>query len=168
MNEPSNPFGITRDEILNLAAQKVADEYPDNGDIEEMVRKQLRDRVEQVVNETVLKKIDAFLTEEMTKIVSQEIAPLTIWGERIGKPTTIKNVLSERARVFWETKVNAQGSEESYGGTARSTHLMTQIVDEQFKKAIKENLTEIVGAFKEAIKKDAVELTKKHIDSLIK
>ena len=43
-----------------------------------------------------------------------------------------------------------------------------KIAGEEFNKAIKQNLVNLVGAFKDALSESAVKITKEHINSLIK
>lgn len=163
-----NPFGITRDEILNLAAQKLVDAYAGDADIESTATDMIREKIKLAFETGMKKRIDDFLNEEMQRIVAQEIVPVNIWGEREGQPTTIKAELAKRAKEFWNIKVNKEGKEESWGGEPRSTHLMKQILKDEFANAVKENAEVIVSQFKAALKQNATQLVVKHIDSLIK
>lgn len=164
------PFEITKEEVLNLAAQKLVDayEYRDSDSITERAEEIIRRKVGELFSETSIKaKIDAVLTEELDRLLGQEIVPVDIWGHREGKPTTIRAQLSERARKFWEVPVDREGRESSYGGTPRHKLLMEQIVKEEFSKAVKENAEVIVSEFKAALKIDASKLVSDHIDKLI-
>jgi hypothetical protein len=130
--------------------------------------KMIRDKVSGMFSETSIKgKIDAAISDELQKLLGQEIVPVDIWGEREGKPTTIRAQLSERARKFWDVPVDNDGRESTYGGTPRHKRLMEQILKDEFAKAVKENAEVIVSEFKAALKVDASKLVSEHIDKLI-
>jgi hypothetical protein len=165
MNE--NPFGITREEVLELAANKFVGTMFEESGIAERVEAIIEERVTNEIAIGLSTKVDAFLASEMTKLIEHEITPIDIWGESSGSPTTIKAVLAKRAKDFWEVKVDSNGKESSYGGTPRHKALMTQILQDEFAKAIKENAEVIVSEFKAALKSDATKLVTEHIDKLI-
>lgn len=168
MSDTNNPYGITREEILDLAASKLAEQMSDFAELESKATKLITERVKDIIQNGVTAKVDTFLNDEMTRIVSQEINPVNIYGEREGKPTTLKAILSQRAKDFWDVKVNADGKSDCYGGKPRSEWLFAKIVDEEFRKAIAANLESIVGAFKAALQRDAQAMVVSHIEKLIK
>ncbi len=162
-----NPFGITREEVLELAAKKLADDYGDGEDLERRAYSTITKRIEELIASGIKGRIDAFLDAEMTKIVSQEIVPVNIWGQREGAPTTIRAELAKRAQEFWNLKVNKDGREDFYGGEERSKRLMKQMMIETFSAAVKENIDQIVLEFKAALKTDAAKMATEHINTLI-
>lgn len=162
------PFGITREEVLNLAAEKLANDYANEEDLGSTVREMIKTRVTEAFASNLNTRIDGMLCEEMEKLLGQEICPVDIYGERTGTPTTMRAVLAERARVFWDTKVNSDGKQESYGGKPRHEWLFQKIVNEEFSKVVKQNIVNLVGSFKDALSASAIAITKEHIDSLIK
>lgn len=164
----TTPFEITKEEVLNLAAQKVADEYAADSDLHDTVHKICRDRVKEIVKNGLVKKVDEFLVAEMTKILNQQINPVDIWGDRTGAPTTIREQLSKRAQEFWNVRVDAEGKPSSYGGEERFKHLFKQIVAKEFGEAVKANCDTIVAGFKKALLVDAVKITTANINRLIK
>lgn len=166
MNE--NPFGITREEMVNLAATKLADSIAEESEIFSVAERQIEERVKTVFETGLKSKIDAFLEAEMQKIVGQEIVPVNIWGEREGKPTTIKAELAKRAAAFWSVKVDDNGRESGYGGKERSIRMMESCMKDAFIEAIKSNLNVIVSEFAAALKTDASKLVAEHIERLIK
>lgn len=162
-----NPFGITREDVLNLAAQKLVDAYSGDPDLSETAERMIREKITEAFAHGIKRRIDDFLSEEMQRIVGQEIVPVNIWGEREGTPTTIKAELSKRAQQFWNVRVDSEGRESSYGGAPRSEVLMAKILKDEFSKAVKENAEVIIAGFKTAIKADATKLVADHIDKLI-
>lgn len=171
MTDASNPFGITREDVLNLAAQKIADAEIDRDFIYEKTKKIIDDRVNAAIGDNVGKgliaKIDALLNAEMEKILREEIVPVNMWGEREGQPTTIRNQIADLARKFWDQKVDKEGKLSTYGGSPRHEHLFRSVLNDEFNAAVKQNVTNIIGAFKDAIKADAARITDEHIDKLI-
>lgn len=160
------PFGITREEVLELAVNRIISEF-DGSALCALVNNRIRENVEKEFAKGVPERIDAFLTEEMTLLLGKEIVPVSIWGESTGSPTTIREQLEKRARDFWGVRVNDEGKESSYGGVPRSEALMKKILQDEFAKAVKDNAEVIVGAFKAALKADSTKLVSDHIDKLI-
>ena len=166
-NETTNPYGITKDELLGLAADKLAGQYADLPEITDLAQSLIKDRVKELFESGLKNRIDTFLAGEMEKIISQEIHPVDMWGEKTGQPTTIKAQLALRAKEFWDLRVDEQGKESSWGGQPRHQYLLKKVAREEFEKAVKENIDGMVGAFKVAIRADAVRFATEHIDKLI-
>lgn len=163
-----NPFGITREEILNLAAQKLADDCTGDS-LWDIAKREIKERIDTYVNDTMKSKIDAVLSEEMEKILSSEIAPVNIWGEAVGTPTTIRAALAQKARDFWNVTVNEKGApSDSWGSKmTKAEWLMKKITGEEFSKAVQQNLTNIVGAFKDALKEQAQKDITEHLNKIL-
>lgn len=161
------PFNITKEEVLNLAAQKLFDAYCGEPDLSETAERLVEAKVNEECAKNLTNRIDAFLTSEMERLVSQEIVPVDIWGDKAGSATTIRAQLAKRAREFWAVSVNEDGRESSYGGSPRSEMLMKKVLKDEFAKAVKESADVIIGEFKAALKVDATKLVTDHIDKLI-
>ena len=163
-----NDLNITKEDVIELAARKLADAYADNEEIGTRVNQRIEQRIKEYFENSVKAQIDAFLSSEMERLLNQTINPVDIWGEQTGKPTTIRAQLAERAKEFWEVKVDREGRPSIYGGEPRHTQLMKNIAKEEFDKAIKANAETIIGAFKAVLKADATKLVAEHIDKLIR
>lgn len=161
------PFDITREEVLDLAAQKLVEAFADESTISDTANSLIRERVDKAFASKLNARIDDFLTAELEKLMAQEIVPVNMWGEREGKPTTMRAALAERARKFWEVRVDGDGRENSYGGTPRHEALMKQLLKDEFAKAVAENAEVIVAEFKQALLVDSTKLVTAHIDKLI-
>lgn len=164
----NNPFGITREELLELAAQKLADEYASSDNLEKSIWDKINPRIEKLFSERINSGVTTTLTAEIEKLMGQELVPVNMWGEREGSPTTIRATLAKRAKTFWDEKVDADGRTSTYGGQPRHQWLFSKVVNDEFEKVIKQNITNIVGAFKDALTVDAAKVTAAHIESLIK
>ena len=172
-------LNINPQDVLELAAQKVAsavlDEHNDLYDV-------VQDRIESFINSTVteevkasmIQKIDEKMGAEIEAVLRQKIVPVDIWGEGKGEPTTIREQIHKRALEYWEERVehdrNNRGRYRptSYGGTPRHKLVFQDVATEAFQEAMKQNVNEMVRAFRDAMRKDAADVVSKHIDSIIK
>lgn len=159
---------ILREQIVDLAATKVADEVLGEGELHDRVERIVQSRIEAAVSKGLHERIEATLAAEMESILATTITPTDIWGDRTGPPTTIRDALAARAKDFWDVRVDKDGKPSSYGGAPRHEHLMRRLLDEEFTKAVRENASVIVSAFKAAVKADGARILNEHIDALIK
>lgn len=166
---PAPPFGITKEEVLELAAEKLADQFADASWLGNHVEGLISERVSTVAGKGLTKRVEELLSVEMEKILREEIVPVNIWGERDGRATTIRASIAERARDFWAQKIDDKGNvTTSYSAKPRHQVLLEQITKEQFVAAIKENITELTLEFKTALKKHGASVSAQHIEKLIR
>lgn len=158
---------ITREELLNLAAQKLVDDAVSEDSLTDYAHSLIQNEIQKLCADKLKTKVDSFLTEEMSRILGQEICPVDIYGEKTGQPTTIRAVLAERAKVFWNVNVDTAGREQSYGGSPRHQVMFREIINEEFKKAIAANIDLMAKTFKDALAADAIAITRAHIDKII-
>lgn len=149
-------LGISKDDILDRAAEKLAAEV---GDYEE-VHNRLNDMLERRVQKAAGDNLDAVVTDIITKatekMLDETVQPRNIWGERDGEPTTIRTALSEKARDFWMEKIDKDGKRTNgYGGKPRFEYLVQQYIKDEFEAAMKENIASITQGFREAMTKEA-------------
>lgn len=163
-----NPFNVSRDELLNLAAEKLVEQLGDTEQLWTQAESMVSKRVNEVVCKGLKERVDAKLNEEMERVLSSVVTPVTIWGEREGQPTTLKAILSERAKKFWEVKVDSNGNESSWGGEPRYEKLMKELLRKEFDAAVKNNAELIVSEFKKALTADAQRIVAENIEKLIK
>jgi len=165
-----NPFNITREEILNLAATKLADQYADDSDLGDIARKEINARIEKLVKEKLNACVDSALSEEMERILSKEIIPVDIFGDKVGDPTTIRAAIAVRARDYWMEKVDEKGKPDPRGWGTHPRHefLFKRIAGEEFDKVVKQNMVDLVGAFKDAMRADAQKRCDEYLNELIK
>lgn len=163
----NTPFEFTKEEVLELAANKLVDCFASDEDLRSLAEHKVSDRIKEVFELKLNRRIDEFLTSEMAKLLNQEICPTDIWGNKVGSPTTIRDQLAQRAKIFWDVRIDADGRESSYGGSPRHEVLFKRICQDKFSEAIKENSELIAGEFKAALKADAAKIAAEHIDKLI-
>ena len=160
-------LGITSEDILERAAQKLADDVADFDHTQSRVDEIVSNRINKIIEEKLESRIEQVLSDAMSNILDEEVTPRNIWGEKQGEPTTIRAALSERAKEFWNVKVDAKGKPTgAYGGKPRHEWMMQESVKKEFDNAIKQNINEIVAGFKEAMRKDAGEWLGKYIQNI--
>lgn len=149
-NEGSNPFGITKDDVLRLCAERILEQV--ESDVADSIRDMVRSKVRDTIEVEVHKSISIALKEEMERILTSPITPVNMWGERTGSPTTIRDQLAMRAKHFFEEKVNQRGEAESYGGRPRYEVAYTQLAQKAFDEAIKANMETIALTVKQSVR----------------
>lgn len=171
-------LNIDPKDVLELAAQKVASAIlAEHDDLYETVTNRIEAFVNSVVTDEVrqsmVETIDAKMAEETEKVLAAEIVPLNIWGEAKGEPTTLRDQIHKRALEYWEEKVERDRNNtgrykpSSYGGTPRHKLVFQDVAQIAFEDAMKANVTEMVRAFRDAMRKDVAAVAVKHIDSII-
>lgn len=164
-----NPLGITREELLNVAAGKIADQYCEDGELGERVGKLIEERIKRVFADSLTERINAFMDSEMEKLVQTVVTPLDIWGDAKGKPTTIRESLAAKALAYWNEKVTAEGkSSDSWGGKPRHEWLFQKIVGEEFERGVRQNIINLVAAFKDAIREDEKSKIDKYLNEFLR
>lgn len=166
MNE--NPFNITREEVLELAANKLADRHENSEELEGLAVRIINKRIEEMFATSLNATINTALNTELSRILSEEVIPVDMWGKPTGEPTTIRAALHSHAMRFWNERVNEEGKvTDYYGAKPRHEQLFARVANDEFAKAVKQDIVNLVGAFKDAMVANAAKITKEHIDSLI-
>ena len=171
-------LNIDPKDVLELAAQKVADEVLGQyEDLHRTVTQRIEEEIASVLTEAVraslVETIDQTLAEETQKVLSQEIVPVDIWGEGKGEPTTIRDQIHKRALEYWEESVKPDRNnpgryrKTSYGGTPRHRLVFQDVAHDAFVGALRDTVSEMVKAFRDAMKKDALTVISRRIDEVI-
>ncbi|MEM8791073.1 MAG: hypothetical protein AAGE80_05615 [Pseudomonadota bacterium] len=165
---------IDQEDLLSMAAEKLADEYADHASIGQMLQSKIRERVDDAIKTTIDDRVEAALNAALSETLDQTIQPVDVFGEKTGEPTTLRATLSQRAKDFWSTKVDRNGKpvgNDTWGSREAKTRaewMLGKIVSDEFASQVRENAVEIAATFKEAMRKDAHAMIDKHIDGLIK
>lgn len=170
MNENTNPFGITREEVLELAARKLADQTADHEYINNSADKIIRERIDLMMKSKGAEVIDRRVSACVDDLMRKEFTPVDIWGDSTGKPITIRDALIEKTKAFWTAPVDNEGkpTEKShYNSKPRYQYLFANLAKESFAEAVTQNITNIVGALKDSLKAAAKQMTDEHINKLI-
>jgi uncharacterized protein (DUF885 family) len=160
---------ITKEELLDLAATKLADQENDYDEITARAEKLIKERVEEAFRNRADAVINSVIEAEVTRLLSTEYVPVDMWGEKVGTPTTIRDQLTEQAKKFWTEKVDERGKKTTYyGGEERHQWLLKKVVQDEFTKTIKDNISSVVAGLKAALKEHGQKVVAQHIEGLIK
>ena len=138
-------------QIVEQAVDRI---YGDDDSIYESVRRQVDAKVNDALSKGLDKAIEEAINQIMERALNTEIHPVNIWGEREGKPTTIRAALHERAKNFWNEKVDNKGKKSTCGGRPRYEHVLGDITAKEFDTQIKQNIVNIAGAIKDSVRSD--------------
>jgi hypothetical protein len=167
-------FDIDATAVLDLAAQKLADEIGSQVTISEKVDRIIAQRIDEAMKTIVNGKIDQIIDAQLEKMLNQTIQPVSIWGDKVGEPTTIASALSERAKEFWNTKVDSNGkviAKDSYyfrEAKTRAEYMLGKYVADEFAGLVKTHATGILAALKDKLREDAHASIDKHLNELIR
>lgn len=118
---------------------------------------QISTQVQSLVNEAVAKNIEdaveKHLTDAFSKALDESISPVNTWGEPTGETATLKVMIHNRAREFWNEKVDGAGKRSQYGGQPRHEKMLGDVMREEFTTAISQNIVNIAGALKDSVRK---------------
>lgn len=162
-------FELNKEEINAAIIDKAVGQLLGDSDflyerIDAEVGKLIRDAIAKRLNDAVENTLNTI----MTQALDTEVSPVNIWGEREGKPTTLRAALHDRAAKFWSEKVNKKGEISNYGGKPRYEYVLSEIVGSEFNAAIKQNIVNIAGAVKDAVRNDFYDAVDKNLNDLFK
>ena len=166
-----NMFGITKEEVLDLAAQKVADmAIADNSDtVYQKAMDIVKARLDKLFGERITAAVEAALKGELETILSETITPVDVWGDKAGKPTTLRAAMRDKSSEFWTQHVDSNGNPSSgYNTKPRWEVVMKKFLSTEFDTVIKQNIVEVVGALKASMKVDLAKRCDTVLDDLIR
>ena len=170
-NELLNALGVTQEELLKLAVEKLADMMADQEDMYDKTQEEISRRLDKLFAKRIDAALNDFLKEELDRLVSATVTPTDIWGEKIGEPTTIRDALIAKAKDYWATKVDSNGdpAKNNYGRSQpRSEWLMSKLLQTEFDAVVKQNIVNVLGALKESMREDIAKKTSAVLDELIR
>lgn len=137
--------------IIDQAVDRI---YGDEESIYQRIRNEVDHRIDVAITKGLSAQIETTLNAIMERALDTEIQPVNMWGEREGKPTTVRAALHDRAKAFWQEKVDREGKASNYGGVPRYEHVLGVITAKEFDAQIKQNIVNIAGAIKDAVRAD--------------
>lgn len=161
-------INIDKKELLELAAAKLAQMHYEEEQDYNWIKQRVDAEIHDVIKTRVDKAIDDALNNLLPKILNDKITPVNIWGEKSGEPTTIKEILHQKALSFWSTKVDSKGNPCNYHGSkTRAQMLVQQEAQQAFQDAMniemKNNFEGIVKQLKNSLRDNAI----KDVDSML-
>ncbi len=167
MNAVIDALGITKEEVTDLAATKVAETVLAEMDCFEGAQNEVKRRVTSELDKSLKATIESTLQTEFEKILSSEYQPTDMWGEPNGEPTSIRDRLYKNAVSFWETKVDKDGKPGGYGKEPRHEWLFKKVVNQALHDEIKQHYTNIVGALKDSLTDTVQADIGKHLNKIL-
>jgi tetrahydromethanopterin S-methyltransferase subunit B len=153
--------------VINAAVDELL-----GNDIGPRVSQEVENQVSAAVQKALSIRLDSTIEKTindiMERALDEEIHPVNTWGEREGKPTTIRGALHDRAKAFWAEKVDKEGKKSAYGGQPRYEHVIGIIAAKEFESAVKAEIVNIAGAVKDSVRKGMREKVDEHLDALFK
>ncbi len=167
---------LNNEAIQELAAEKIADELIGSSeDVEFILDKKISNHLDEKLsklNKTIEEKVNDRLEKELEALIHREYVPVDIFGDPSGEPISIRDQLHAQAKRFWEVKVDPKGEPTTYGGEPRYKHmyqeLLRSITREEITKTVKDNLSEVAMAFRDALAKGAKAEIDHHLQYLFK
>jgi hypothetical protein len=137
-----------------IVQQAVDEILGDHDRIADQIHNEAMNLVGKALEKDLNRAVEKTLNTIMEKALDTEVSPVNVWGEREGEPTTIRAALHNRAKAFWQEKVDAKGEKTSYGGRPRYEHVLSIITANEFDSAVKQNIVNVAGAIKDAVRAD--------------
>lgn len=167
-------LGITKEDVLNMAADKLLKNMNIEEEAFEMLTRRVNDTFSgfgKTIDKALQKMADERLSKELDNVLERIITPMNTWGDATGeKPMKLKDIILKKAEEYWLTPVDKNGKATSagYSSAGRADYVMQRHLKEAFESAMKENVTEIVAAFKKALHQDLYASCSRNIEALIK
>jgi len=98
MSDTPAPFNNTREDAINLAAEKLLGQH--DFDVKEMISSRVAVAVKAQLDTILAPTINAALQNAVAGILENMITPRNIWGDVAGKETTIKDQLTMSNHPF--------------------------------------------------------------------
>lgn len=144
-------LGITREDILDKAAEKLLDRIS----IEEDLAHSIKRAVSQQLVDAAKGKIETLLNDAIGELIDTPFTPVDEWGEPTRKQsTTLRKLVKERAIGFLAEKVDRDGKTTSYNSVgSRGEWMARKAAESAIDFECKKELTAAVEAAKADIKK---------------
>ncbi len=164
-------FKIDKKELLELAATKLAEMHYNEQQDYDWIKKYVNKEVYDLLNKRVNAAIDKSLSDLMPEILNTKVSPVNIWGEKSGEAKTIKDLLHEKAKNYWDETVDEKGKPcggYSSSKITRSQFLMGEQLKEEFNNAITKNIQSVIAAMKDSLQEGMMRQAKYLIDASLK
>ena len=149
-------LGISREDILDKAAEKLLEGCDTEGYLIDEVRRQC---VSEIVK-SATPKIDGILNEALAGLVDAKFTPVDEWGEPMRKTsTTLREMVKEKALKFLAEKVDKDGKSTYQAVGSRGEWMAKKAATEAITYEVKKELTKAV----ESAKSDLTKLVADHI-----
>jgi hypothetical protein len=159
-------LGFTREELLDLAAEKAVQQHA--GFLGNAIERVIAKRVDKLFAE----RADALLTETLAKVfeegLNRQFQRVDDFGDPVGEPTTLKKELARLTDEYWKQRVD-KGSgkpcEKAYGSITRAEFLMVQMCAKGLSSELNHITDDVVLALREQLTDAVVKWVEDHVDS---
>ena len=134
--------------------REVSDKLVGEEDLYSRVKHAVDERIDRLFKATVDAQITAAIEAAITQGFEREYCRVDPFGQREGKPTTIRRELERMIGGYWNESVDNQGKPASgYGAKMnRAEWMMTQLVAADFKGEMQQHVVNIGGALKDKLR----------------
>jgi hypothetical protein len=146
-----NELGITREDILDRAAERLIETL---SDIDDDMVASVRKKVVADVFAKVSAKASTLLEGVVSDLVDSPFTPVDEWGEpKIKKPTTLRQMIKEKSIGYLSEKVDGEGKASTYNAQqTRADWLAKKAAKESIDHEVKAEITKAVDAAKAEVR----------------
>ncbi len=144
---------IDKERIENAIVDQVASEFVNEENLSKKINDEVIKRIDRLFKDQADAQIKTAIDEAIHNGFEHEYCRVNSWGQREGKPTTIRKELEKLIGNYWNTKVDRNGKETTYhDGTTRAEWLMMQLVAADFKKDMQQHVVNITAGLKDGLR----------------
>lgn len=157
MNNILEQVGITKEELIERIVNKalgITADYKQTGEetweevpFSSVVDKKITDAIKNMmdaIKPMIENRVIKIMDEEIGKVFNSPFQRVDSWGKAIGEPVSIRDIIAEQSKKYWETPVDSTGKpSNSYNSSfPRSEYYANKVMKEYYDK-------ELIGAVKE-------------------
>ena len=135
--------------------REVSDNLIGDDELLSRVKKAVDTRIDGIFKTVADTQIATAVSAAIAQGFEHEYARVNSFGEKEGKPTTIRKELERVIAGYWNQKVdrNGKSSDSSYSGEmTRAEWTMLQLVAADFKGEMKQHIVNLGGSLKDALR----------------
>ena len=176
-------IGITKEELIDRIVDKALgmsadysqrgedswDEIPFSKVVDAQITKAIGDLILKM-SPVIERRVEEVLTAEADKVFLMPFQRRDRFGEAVGEPTTIKNIIADSAEKYWTTLVGSDGKTgPSYGDKKeRAEFYAVKVMTEYYDKELVGVVREIAKELKSRIPKTIADEISKTVTSYLK
>lgn len=146
---------LNQERIEAAIVAEVADKIIGEEELFNRVRTAVDSRIAQLFKDRADAQIRAAIDAAIQNGFDREYTRVNSWGEREGKPTTIRKELEKVIGNYWNEKVGKDGKPSSYASDrdiTRAEWIMTKMVAADFNGEMQQHVVNIGGALKDQLR----------------
>ena len=157
-------IGITKEELIERIADRalgIAADYRQTGEeswsdipLSDVVDKKIRASIDKLMDGLqgrITERVDQIMVQKMEEVFTAPFQRTDRWGDKIGNPTTIREMIADQAAAYWNVSVDSSGKPTSYNGTERAKWYASQVMEGFYKSELQREVVAMADAMKKAI-----------------